>query len=88
MQQKVRKISLRVKILLPSIIIIIMICAALSIISYFNAKKEFIKLGADNALVAANSAAEMIDVDLLQRAISSGADSDDFDSVVVSMKKI
>jgi len=75
MKQKVRKLSIRYKILLPATLLIVVICVALSLISYSMAKQQLTKQGTSQALVIAKTAAQMVNTNIMQRAVLVGASS-------------
>ena len=50
MQQKIKRVSLRYKILVPAVILIILVCAILGSFSYLESKKALVKPGAEEAM--------------------------------------
>lgn len=88
MKQKVRKLSLRFKILIPAVILIIAICLVLSYFSYSLAKRELIDQGAEQALVSAKVAAELLNGDMVFIGTRVGSTSETYQNVVNSMETI
>lgn len=65
MKQKVRKISVKTKILLPVSIAIILLCLILGVTSYRHTKEGMVEMGVEEAEMAANVAVKVIDGDLV-----------------------
>ncbi len=76
-KQKTRKLSLRMKIMIPVGILIIAICSSLCIVSYFNAKSSMIDMGVEMADMASNIALQDVDGDM---AVDFKAGCEDLDS--------
>lgn len=65
MKKKVRKISIRWKILVPATILIIVMCAVIGVNSYIRIKTGMIQLGVEEAQMAASIAGFVVDGDTL-----------------------
>jgi len=63
---KVRKMSIRSKILLPVSIVIILICALIVFFSYQDAKEGLVKLAVEEAKLSAEVTADQLDYPLLE----------------------
>ncbi|GFI02864.1 methyl-accepting chemotaxis protein 4 [Lachnospiraceae bacterium] len=74
MRQKVRSVSVKVKILLPASLLVIAICLIMGISAFRHMEKAMIEMGVEEADMAAEIAARMIDGDT---AILIGGDSKD-----------
>lgn len=60
-QQKVRSISIRLKMLIPTAILVAVICVALGLSSYYQVKTTLVSMGMEEADMAATVAASNID---------------------------
>lgn len=60
-KQKTRGLSIRVKILVPTSILIMVFCAAMGIASYMRIKDGLVSMGVEEAQMAAEIAASVID---------------------------
>lgn len=65
MKQKTRKLSISVKILLPSSILILAICITLGALSYMNIKSGLTSMGVEEATMAAKIAVNVVDCNLV-----------------------
>ncbi len=88
MKQKIRKRGLRFKILFPAAILIVIICASLTLISCQLFQKKIISQGSEEARMLASLAASTLDVSQVERAISEGTDSNAYKAVVKNLKGI
>ncbi len=74
MKRKTRKLSISAKILLPSSIIVIIICVLMGISSFQLVKSSMVEMGAEEADAVAGLVADDLDGNLLEQI---GADSED-----------
>ena len=65
MKQKVRKMSIRLKLLIPVGVVILAICALLSVFSYNTLQEEMMGVAQSEAQTVANIAANVVDPDIL-----------------------
>lgn len=65
MKQKTRRLSIQVKILLPSMILVAAICIMLGLSAYNSINAGMVEMGVEEATMAAQIATDVIDVDLV-----------------------
>lgn len=65
MRQKTRKMSIRMKILLPASILILAVCLILGITSYRRIEKDLVAMGVEEADMAATIALKTVDGDMI-----------------------
>lgn len=65
MKQKTRRLSIQVKILLPSMILVATICIMLGVSAYNSINAGMVEMGVEEATMAAQIATDVIDVDLV-----------------------
>lgn len=87
-QKKVRKISIKVKILVPILILVIGICALLGWNSYRRMETSTIEMGVEQANMAANVAVTVIDGDLLTQITPGCEDAEEYRAVREAMQNI
>lgn len=87
-QKKVRKISIKVKILVPILILVIGICALLGWNSYRRMETSMIEMGVEQANMAANVAVTVIDGDLLTQITPGCEDAEEYRAVRAAMQNI
>lgn len=76
MKQKVRKISIRLKLLIPVAIVIGVICAAMSAVMYSTMEKEMMALAQSEAQTVAKIAASAVDPEIIA-SIKPGEEGSD-----------
>ena len=65
MKQKVRKMSIRLKLLLPVGVVILLICSTLSVFSYNTLEEEMMGVAQSEAQTVANIASKAVDAELV-----------------------
>ncbi len=85
MKQKVRRISIRIKLLAPVGAVILAICTLLSVFSYSTIKEEMMTLAQSEALTVAKMAASSFDPALLEAVQPGSEDSDEYKSIKNSL---
>jgi len=87
-KMKVRRLSIRHKILIPVLILVIAACTLLSGISYMQMQENMIEMGVDEADMASKIAVKVIDGDLLSQVESGEEDSEEYQTVCEAMQGI
>ncbi len=82
MKRKTRKLSISAKILLPSSIIVIIICALMGISSFQLIKKSMVEIGAEEADAVAGLVADDIDGDMLAQISEGVENTDAYDTIL------
>lgn len=75
-KQKIRKISIRMKILIPAVIVVILMACVLSLNSYVAVQNGMTEIGTEEATMAAKVAAAMIEGDDLQELQEAGGEGE------------
>lgn len=86
--KKVRKLSIKVKILAPVLILVIAICALLSVDSYQQMHSSLVSMGVEQADMASSVAVNVIDADLLATLAPGCEDSKDYQTIRSAMQSI
>ena len=76
MKQKVRKLSIRLKLLVPVGAVILVVCSLLSAFSYLNTEHELVEMGRMQAQTVAQLSANALDADVLNQ-LNPGDDETD-----------
>lgn len=88
MKTKVRKISIRWKILIPTALLIIFVCGIIGINSYIRIKTGMIQLGVEQAQMAASIAQSEINGDELTEIGKEFEDTDAYQSVLANLQRV
>lgn len=85
MKQKTRRLSIRVKILLPVSFLIVLLCVVIGISSYRKMNDGMVAMGVEQADMASNVAVEVIDGDLLKGLMPGCEESEAYQTVREAM---
>lgn len=88
MKTKVRKISIRWKILIPSTLLIIAMCAVIGVNSYTRIKTGMIQLGVEEAQMAASIAGFAVDGDSLSQVKAGYESTEEYRNNLTSLREI
>lgn len=88
MKEKTRKLSIRMKILLPSIVLIIFICATLGISSYRSINRGMVDMGVEEAEMAALIALNVADGDLVEALVPGCEETEGYQTLLQSMRSV
>lgn len=88
MKTKVRKLSIRWKILIPSTLLIIAICAVIGVNSYTRIKTGMIQLGVEEAQMAASIAGLAVNGDLLSQVEAGYENTEEYQNNLLSLRGI
>ena len=87
-QMKVRKMSIKTKILIPILLLVVGICALLGINSYMRMRNSMVEMGVEQADMAANVAVKIIDGDLLVGLAPGCEETENYQIVRAAMQGI
>lgn len=87
-KQKIRKLSIRNKVLIPVLIIILAICISLGLIAYRIANGAMINTGMEKSKLAASIASSMIDGDRVGQINGSSAGTDLYKEELAELREI
>lgn len=88
MKTKVRKLSIRWKILIPSTLLIIAMCAIIGANSYIRIKSGMIQLGVEEAQMAASIAKFAVDGDSLSQVKPGYENTEEYRNNLTSLREI
>lgn len=87
-KQKIRKLSIRNKVLIPVLIIILAICISLGLIAYKIANGAMINTGMEKSKLAASIASSMIDGDRVGQINGNSAGTDIYKEELAELREI
>lgn len=87
-KSKVRRLSIRVKILLPASLLIILLCVVMGLNSYLRTKSNLIEMGVEEARMAAVVAAKNINGDQLAELTAEDVGGSSYQELLSSMEDI
>lgn len=87
-RRKTRKLGIRMKILLPTTVAIILMCAVMGLNSYQRNKEGLIAMGVEEAQMAAVISTKVIDADVLAQISVGQEDSAEYEALRQSMRGI
>lgn len=88
MKEKTRRLSIKTKILLPSIVLIIFICATLGISSYRSINRGMVDMGVEEAEMAALIALNVADGDLVETLVPGCEETEGYQTLLQSMRSV
>ena len=86
-RRKTRKLSILVKLLIPTAFIVFMATAALSITSYMQLQESLISVGVENAEMAANIAVDVVDGDVLSTLKPGDEGTEAYQSIYKELRR-
>lgn len=87
-KEKTRKLSIRTKILLPSIALIIFICVTLGVSSYRSIYRGMVNMGVEEARMAGQIAQQVADGDLVEALEAGCEDTEGYQTLLQSMRNV
>ena len=87
-KEKTRGLGIRFKIVLPTSILIVILCIIMGVNSYMRTESGLIDLGVEEARMAAVISAKVIDADLLQTMTPASEGSDAYEAILAAMISI
>ncbi len=88
MKQKTRKLGIQLKIMIPTIIVLVLACVFIGGSSYVQMKNGMVEMGVEQAKMAADIAVTVVDGDLLVGLEPGDEKSRAYQSVLESLRKI
>lgn len=88
MKERTRRLSIKTKILLPSILLIILICSALGISSYRSINCGMVDMGVEEAEMAALIALNVADGDLVEALVPGCEETEGYQTLLQSMRSV
>ena len=87
-KQKVRKRSIRTKILLPASFLIILVCLVLGLISCSEMKENMVAMGVEEAEMASTFALQSVDGDLVEKLTPGCESSEGYQALLKSLRDV
>ena len=87
-KRKARGIGIRTKILLPTTVVIILLCVVMGMNSYQRTKEGFVEMGVEEAQMAAVISARTIDADQLAGMSAEDQGSAEYNALLESMRSV
>lgn len=84
-KRKTRGIGIRAKILLPTTVVIVLMCVVMGLNSYQRTKEGLIAMGVEEAQMAATISTKVIDAGLVAGMTAENIDSDEYNALLQSM---
>ena len=88
MKKKTRKMSIRMKILLPINVVVVAICAVLGASAYRSLDKAMVSSGVEQAKMAAEIAQNEMDGDAVSKLTPGCEDTDNYRTLLASMREL
>lgn len=88
MKKKVRKWSIRYKVLIPSSILVLIMCVIMGLNSYIRIESGMIALGVEEAQMAATVAESVVDGDLLSEIREGSEGSEAYENTLATLRQI
>lgn len=88
MKQKTRRLSIKAKILLPTSVIILLVCMALGLQAYNSIHDGMVTMGVEEAQMAAKIAMSVADGDLIEKLKPGCEDTEDYQKVLSSLRDV
>ncbi len=87
-KQKTRKLSLRYKIVIPIGMLILVICCGMGFTSYLNTKDSLVKMGVEQADMAASIALGVLDGDKVESVKEGSEDTEEYVAALQSLRNV
>lgn len=87
-RKKTRGLSIRIKILFPTSVLIILLCLVMGVSSYMRTKDGLVAMGVEEARMAAVISTKVIDGDKLEKVPQESEQSADYQEILSSMQGI
>lgn len=88
MKPKVRKMSIRIKILLPISILLILMCVLMGLNAYNRVKSGMVSMGVEEAEMAVRIASSSVDGDILQTVHKGSENSSEYTDTLQALRKV
>lgn len=85
---KLRGLSIRMKILIPVELMIVLVCVVLGVVAYQKIYSGMVAMGVEQAEMAANVVAQVIDGDLVAQLEPGSEGTDSYQTLLAQMRKL
>ncbi len=87
-RKKTRRLSIRTKILVPTSVLIILLCVVMGVSSYVRTREGLVAMGVEEARMAAVISVKVIQGDSLKKAVQEGEQSAAYQEMASTMRNI
>lgn len=88
MKQKTRKMNIRLKILLPSSLLILVICMGLGVLAYMSINSGMTAMGVEEAEMAAKVAVNVVDAELVSQLTPGCESTEAYQTILKALRKV
>ncbi|MDY5576447.1 MAG: methyl-accepting chemotaxis protein [Lachnospiraceae bacterium] len=88
MKQKTRKMSIKMKILLPASILILVICVSLGALAYMSVKSGMTEMGIEEAEMVAKMAVNVVDSDLVSALVPGCESTEGYKQTLSALRNV
>lgn len=88
MKQKTRRLSIQVKILLPSMILVAAICIVLGVSAYNSINAGMVEMGVEEAMMAAQIATDVADADLVTTLEPGCEETEEYQTLLTNLRAV
>lgn len=88
MKKTTRRMSIRTKILLPVLVVVIAVCGLMGVASNSIAKNAMVQMGVEEAYMAANIAVSYVDGDLAKKIGEGAEGSKEYNTILENLREI
>lgn len=88
MKQKTRKLSIRMKILIPAVVLILLICVTLGMSAYRGINAGMTSMGVEEAQMAAQIATDTVDADLVAALEPGCEDTEGYQTLLAELREV
>lgn len=88
MKQKTRKLSIKLKILIPVSILILVICVVMGVSAYNKINTGMVSVGVEEARMAAKVATNIVDADIIKGLVPGCEGTEEYQSLLSTMRNV
>ncbi|MBD5520617.1 MAG: methyl-accepting chemotaxis protein [Lachnospiraceae bacterium] len=88
MKQKTRKLSIKLKILIPVSILILVICVVMGVSAYNKIHTGMVSVGVEEAQMAAKVATNIVDADIIKGLVPGCESTEEYQSLLATMRNV
>ncbi|MDE6664504.1 MAG: methyl-accepting chemotaxis protein [Lachnospiraceae bacterium] len=88
MKQKTRKLSIKLKILIPVSILILVICVVMGVSAYNKINTGMVSVGVEEARMAAKVATNIVDADIIKGLVPGCEGTEEYQSLLATMRNV
>ena len=86
--KKVRKMGIKAKIMLPSVLLIVVLVSVIGVVMYFELQSELSKMAVEEAKIVAELATKVIDVDAVETLSIGDEDTEIYNKAIEKLREV